>query len=178
MRKFWLMLTDARIRAVLGTLRTAGPGLGELAERPGAAPAFFKPLRSALTAAAAAPPSSAAASRALAAARDFTARLEKVFSDLALHETLPDAAAMEALLCLQRACYEADGLLSAGGRAGAAAAIRGLAAGARKSLALARSAAASSPADFPQNLKFSSIYSALEAVFDAYERCAEALFKT
>ena len=78
MRKFWLMLTNARIRAILRMLRAAGPGLGELTEEPGAAPAFFKPLRSALTAAAAAPPSSAAASQALAAAGDFTARLEKL----------------------------------------------------------------------------------------------------
>ena len=177
MRKFWLTLTDARIKAVLGALRASGPGIGELAKEPAAAPVFFRPLRAALAAAAAAPASSPAAARALAAAEDFTVRLENFFSYLALHRTAPDAPAREALLYLQRACGEAPGLLSLNDRAGAAAGIRSLCAGAHKSLALARAAAGSSPDGFPQNLKFSSIYSGLDAVFNAYESCAEALFK-
>lgn len=177
MRKFLLTLTDARLRAVLGALKASGPGLGDLAEDPGAAPAFFRPPRARLRrASAAAPSSSPAAPLALAAAEEFTARLEKVFSDMALHAAAPDPAVKEALLYLQQACAEARGLLSLGGRAGAFARIKGLAAGAHKNLALARAAAASAPEDFPQNLKFSSIYSGLDAVFYAYERCAEALF--
>jgi|GEM_PF-1632470 len=176
MRKFWLTLTDARLKAVLKALEASGPGLGELAAEPSSAPAFFRPLRAALRAAAALPPSSPGASRALAEAEDFTARLEKFFSDLALHGTAPDAAAKEALLYLQRACCEAPGLLSLSGRAGAASGISGLAAGAHKSLALAGAAANAATADFPRNLKFSSIYSGLDAVISSYERCAEALF--
>jgi hypothetical protein len=177
MRKFWLTLKDARLRAVLKALEASGPGLGELTEDPASAASFFRPLRAALTAAAASPPSSPASSRALTAAEDLMARLDKLFSDLALHKTAPDAAAREALLYLQQACGQAPRLLSLSGRAGAAAEIRGLSAGARKSLALARAAADSAPANFPQNLKFSSIYSGLDAVVDAYERCAEALFE-
>lgn len=178
MRKLWLILTNARLRAVLGALRASGPGIGELVNNPGAAPAFFRPLRARLKLAASAPPAASEASpRALAAAEDFLIRLEKFFSDLDLHKTALDAAAMEALLYLQRACDEAPGLLSPGGRAGAAAAIRGLSAGARKTLAQAGAAAGSSPGRFPEKLKFSSIYSGLDAIFNAYECCAEALFK-
>ncbi|MBI4351720.1 MAG: hypothetical protein HY550_09790 [Elusimicrobia bacterium] len=175
MRKYRLLLTDARLRAVLGALKTCGPGLGDLAEDPGSAPAFFAPLRARLRRAAG--NGAPASSRALAAAEEFTERLEKLFSGLALHGTAPDAAVMEALLCLQRACGEARDLLSTGSRAAAFARLRGFSAGGRKCLALARTAAAASPGGFPQNLKFSSIYSGLDAAFDAYERCAEALFK-
>lgn len=178
MRKIWLRLTDARLKAALGALRASGPALGDLFEKPGDAPGFFKPLRAGLRRAAlaahGAPP---AASQALAAAEDFIERLERVFSDMALHGTQPDAPVKEALVYLQRACAEAPGLLSPGNRAGAFARGRAFSAGARKGLALARSAAEASPSGFPQNLKFSSIYSGLDAVFDAYERCAEALFR-
>ncbi|OIN99498.1 MAG: hypothetical protein AUJ51_12515 [Elusimicrobia bacterium CG1_02_56_21] len=171
------MLTDARIKAVLGAIGASGPGLGELSADPGAAPAFFRPLKARLQAASAAPPSSPASSQALSAAGEFTGRLEKFFSDLALHGTAPDKAVEEALLRLQGACGEAPALLSPGGRAGASARIRGLAAGAHKTLALARAAAEAAPDNFPQNLKFSSIYTGLDGAFDAYESCAEALFK-
>ena len=186
MRRFWLALTDARLKVVLKTLRASGPGLGELVKNPGAAPAFFRPLRAGIRRTYSAAPSAfPASSQALVAAEDFTARLEKFFSDLALHKTPPDAAAREALLYLQQACAEAPGLLSLSGRAGASAEIRGLCAGARKSLALARAAclpagrqsSGSFTCSFTQNLKFGSIYSGLDAVFDAYERCAEALYR-
>lgn len=177
MRSIWLSLRDPGIKAVLGALKAAGPGLGDLAENPSAAPAFFRPLRAALSAAAKIPPSSPAAAAALAAAEDLTGRLEKLFSDLHLHRTAPDRAVLEALLYLQRACAEAPGLLSPRGRSAAAAGIGALAAGARKSLALAGAAAAGPAGNFPENLKFSSIYTGLEAVLDAYERCAESLFK-
>ncbi len=177
MRKFRLALTDARIKAVLAILRAAGPGLGDLVTNPGAAPDFLGPLRAGLRRAASASPSSSpAAPQALAAAEEFAARLEDFFSGLALHRTAPDTAAMEALLRLQQACARAPELLSLSGRTRAAAEIRGLSSGAHKSLTLAGAAAVSSPDNFPQNLKFSSIYSGLDAVFDAYERCAEALF--
>ena len=178
MRKFWLRLTDARLRAVLRALRDSGPCLGNLFQSPSSAPGFFRPLRAGLRRATAAAPGAApAASQALAAAEDFIERLERVFSDLALHGTLPDAPVKEALLYLQRACAEAPALLSPGDRAGAFARSRGFSAGARKVLDLARTAAEASPSGFPQNLKFSSIYSGLDAVLDAYERCAEALFR-
>lgn len=190
MRKFRLLLTDARLRAALGALKASGPALGDLARDPGSAPSVFKPLRARLRlarAATAAPPSSLA----LAAAEEFTERLENLFSGLALHGTAPDAAVKEALLYLQRALAEAPALLSTGSRvagvltgrtrcrshAAAFARLRGFSAGGRKSLALARAAADPSTGGFPQNLKFSSIYSGLDAVFDALERCAEALFK-
>jgi len=84
---------------------------------------------------------------------------------------------MEALLALQRACDEAPGLLSPGGREAAASVIRGLSARAHKTLTQAGAAAGSSPDGFPEKLKFSSIYSGLDAIFNAYEGCAEALFK-
>lgn len=178
MRKIWLRLTDARLKAALRTLRDSGPGLGDLFERPGDATAFFRPLRAGLRQAAGAASGAApAASQALAAAEDFIERLERVFSDMALHGTRPDAPVKEALLYLQRACGEAPALLSPGDRAGAFARGRAFSAGGRKGLALARAAAEASPSGFPQNLKFSSIYSGLDAVFDAYERCAEALFR-
>ena len=178
MRKLWLKLTDARLKPALRALRDSGPGLGDLFESPAAASGFFRPLRAGLRrAAAAATGTPPASSQALAAAEDFVERLERVFSDMALHGTLPDAPVKEALLYLQRACAEAPALLSAGDRAGAFARIRGFSAGARKVLALARAAAEASPSGFPQNLKFSSIYSGLDAVFDAYERCAEVLFR-
>lgn len=178
MRKFWLRLTDARLKAVLRVLRDSGPGLGDLFENPSSAPDFFRPLRAGLRRAAAAGPGTPpASSQALASAEDFMERLERVFSDMALHGTPPDAPVKEALLYLQRACGETAALLSPADRAGTFARSRAFSAGARKVLALARTAAEASPSDFPQNLKFSSIYSGLDAVFDAYERCAEALFR-
>jgi hypothetical protein len=178
MKKLWLALSDPRLKAALNAVESSGPGLGDLIKEPAGAAGFFRPLRSSLAKASKARPASPASAQALAAAEDFTARLEKLFSDLSLHGTAPDAAALEALLYLQTACAETAGLLSRGGRAGALARVRGLSAGARKTLALAGAAAAASPADFPLNLKFSSIYSGLDAVFDAYERCAEALYRS
>ena len=38
MRKIWLRLTDARLKAALRALRDSGPGLGDLFESPAAAP--------------------------------------------------------------------------------------------------------------------------------------------
>ncbi len=178
MRKLWLALTDPPLKAALNAIESSGPGLGDLAKEPAGAAAFFKPLRSSLTKASKARSSSPASSKVLAAAEDFTARLEKLFSDLALHGMHPDAAALQALLYLQQACGEAQGLLSSGSRAAALARIRGLSAGARKALSQAAGAAAAPAGDFPQNLKFSSIYSGLDAIFDAYERCAEALYRS
>jgi len=135
-------------------------------------------VRAALRAASSSPASSPARLQALAAAEEFTARLEKLFFDLALHKTVPDMTAREALLYLQQACDKAPELLSLSGRAGASAEIRGLSAGALKSLAVSRTAAGASPGDFPQKLKVCSIYSGLDAIFDPYERCADALYSS
>jgi len=172
-RELWLALTDARAGAALKTLRAAGPALGDLAARPADAPAVFRPLKAALASALAAgrPSSLAAAS----AAEDFAVRLEKFFSDLALLKLPPDPPVLEALLCLQRACGAAGRLPSPGARARASEEVRLLCGAGRRSLSLARTAAAAAPSDFPLNLKFSSIYSGLDAVFDSLERCAEAL---
>lgn len=172
-RELWLKLTDARVGAALKTLRVAGPALGDLAARPADAPAVFRPVKADLAAAlAAGRPASLAAA---AAAEDFAGRLEKFFSDLALLQLAPDPAVLEALLALQRACAAAGRLPSTSARAKAAGEVSQLCAAGRRSLSLARAAAASAPSDFPLNLKFSSIYSGLDAVFDSLERCAEAL---
>lgn len=176
LREFWLKLTDPRTGAVLRVLDAAGQAVGDLAEEPGSAPAFFRPLRAGLDAAKGRP-SSPAAAEALAAAEDFAARLEKTFADMALLSAPPDAAVREALLCLQRACGAAGPLLSPRARAGAAAELKALCGAGRRSLSLAGAAARSADRDFPLNLKFSSIYSGLDAVFDSLERCAEALFR-
>ena len=175
MRKLWLKVTDRRFRAALAAVEQTGAALGDLEAAPASAPVFFRPLRAAL-AAAAASPSGQASARARTAAEEFVLRLERVFADLALHNPRPDDAVREAMLRLQRACAAAGSLASPGRRAAAAEQIRGLCAGSRKVLDLARGAAASAPADFPQNLKFSSIYSGLADATDAFERCAEALF--
>ena len=116
--------------------------------------------------------------RSRAAADDFTARLEKFFADLALHRTAPDTEMVQALACLQAACLRAPGLLSPRRRAAALAGIRALAASGSRVLRGARTAAEARPGNFPQNLKFSSIYSGLDAVFDAFERCASALYES
>jgi hypothetical protein len=113
----------------------------------------------------------------LAAADDFAARLEKFFTDLALHKTAPDRALEQALLYLQAACAAVPGLLSPGRRAGALEKIHGLSGAGASTLRLAKTAAEAQHANFPQNLKFSSMYSGLDAVFDAFERCAVALYE-
>jgi hypothetical protein len=176
LREFWLKLTDARVGAVLYALHAPGRAMGDLAASPSSAPAFFRPLRRELDKARSAP-SSPAAAEALAAAEDFAGRLEKVFADMALHGVEPDAAVSDALLRLQASCSGAGALLSAGKRAKALERVRGLCAGAAQALDRSRRAAEADPAGFPQNLKFSSIYSGLAAATDALERCAEALCK-
>jgi len=175
MRKIWLKLTDRRFRAAVSAVERTGEALGDLAERPAEAPVFFRPLKAELSASAAAPAGEASA-RARAAAEEFLLLLERFFADLALHGVRPDAALSEALLRLQRACGAAGGLVSPVSRAAAAREIRGLCAGSRRGLSQAERAANSDPSGFPQNLKFSSIYSGLDAATDAFERCAEALF--
>ncbi len=175
-REFWLKLTDARVGAVLWTLDAPARVMGDLTEAPGRAAEFFAPLRKALDAARARP-SSPQAAEALAAAEEFAARLEKAFSDMSLHAVAPDAPVMEALGRIQAACRGAGRLLRLPRRAAALAETRGLCDGARRALQSAARAAASDPGAFPQNLKFSSIYSGLAAATDALERCAEALFR-
>lgn len=175
MRRFWLTLTDARLRSVLRTLETAGAGLGDLAADPGGAAVFFRPLKTGLEKAAAA--GQLRSLEALSAAEDLAARLEKTFLDMANLKTAPDPAALEALFCLQRACAGSGRLLSVRGRAGAAAELNALCTAGRRSLYLAKTSLNSSGQDFPQNLKFCSIYSGLDAAFDSLERCAEALFR-
>jgi len=102
LRRFYLLLTDRRLRAALAALRVSGRGLGDLAAAPGQAAVFFRPIKARLDRAAqAGPPRSLPA---LGAAADFAARLEKTFSDMALLQAPPDRAALEALACLQRAC--------------------------------------------------------------------------
>lgn len=175
LRRFYLLLTDRRLRAALAALRAAGPALGDLAAEPGQAAAFFRPLRARLhEAAQAGEPRSLPA---LAAATDFAARLEKAFSDMALLQAPPDRAALEALACLQLACGAADGLLSPSRRARADASLRAAAAAGRRLLSSAKAAADRAPDGFTQNLKFSTIYSGLDGAFDSLERCAEALFR-
>ena len=173
-KRVLLLLSDARYGAALRAVEMAGAGLGDLSRAPERSATFFKPLRDGLARAAAAPGNRPGPTRLLAAAEDFTLRLEKVFTDMALHKTAPDAAVKEALLALQRACALTPSLLSAG-NSGTAAETAAFCAQGRKSLRLAKAAADSAPSDFPLNLKFSSMYSGLDAVFDALERCSDAL---
>lgn len=169
------MLTDRRLRAVLGTLRAAGPGLGDLAASPGGAAAFFRPLKAGLRSAAAS--GRGPSLPAVAAAEDFAARLERAFSDMHRLEAPPDEAVLQALAFLQRACAIAPRLLSHSARPAAYDLLRAHCAGGRRALRQAKAAADSPPSDFPANLKFSSIYSGLDGAFEAFERCAEALFR-
>ncbi len=177
MRSFLLRLTDKRLRATLGTVTGCGEALGDLEREPAAAPTLLRPFRKELDSARAAG-SSQEAGRALAAADDFAARLEKTFSDMALLQVRPDSPSREALLHLQRACSLTPRLLSRSGRAAASAELLAHCATGRKALSLALSAAeaAGSPSSFPLNLKFSSIYSGLDSVFEALERCAGSLY--
>ncbi|MGD9643259.1 MAG: hypothetical protein AB7V08_11030 [Elusimicrobiales bacterium] len=176
LRRLLLTLTDRRLGAALAALRAAGPALGDLAAAPAGAAEFFRPFRVRLHNAAeqAGEPRSLAA---LAAAMDFTARLEKTFSDMALLQAPPDRAALEALARMQLACGAADDLLYTSRRALAFASLRAAIAEGRRLLASAKAAADRSPESFTQNLKFSSIYSGLDGAFDSLERCAEALFR-
>jgi hypothetical protein len=175
MRRFWLTLTDERLKSVIRTLDSAGTGLGDLAADPEGSAAFFRPLKAALRkAAVSGRPRSL---EALSAAEDFAALLEKTFFDMAILKTKPDPAILEALLCLQRACSETGKLLSIRRRNKAAAELNSLCATGRRSLHLAKTSADVSGQGFPQNLKFCSIYSGLDAAFDSLERCAEALFR-
>lgn len=173
MRATWLTLTDRRLRAAMKAVTLSGEALGDLAAAPGEAAAFFRPLRSGLEAAAGSGKEGSLA--ALSAAEDFTVRLEKAFSDMALLSAPPDDVARQALLYLQRACAIAPKLLSASGRPSAYDLLRAHCAGGRKVL---RQALGASPsAGFPENLKFSSIYTGLDGAFEAFERCADALFR-
>lgn len=176
LREFWLKLTDARVGAVLYALDAPAKAMGDLEASPASAPAFFRPVKLALEKAKASP-SSPAAAEALAAAGEFADRLEKFFSDTALLRAAPDRPVLEALARVQAACRCSGRLLSVRARAGALEEVRGLCAGARLALESAGRAAAAEPGGFPQNLKFSSIYSGLAATTDALERCAEALFR-
>ncbi|OGR40867.1 MAG: hypothetical protein A2X35_02735 [Elusimicrobia bacterium GWA2_61_42] len=175
MRRYWLALTDPRLKAAMHALERAGAALGDLAAAPAGAAAFFAPLKKSLAKAAGARPGNPAGSAALAAAEDLTLRLERAFSDMARLEAPPDAAARHALLALQRACALTPRLVSRSSRAAAFAQAAALCNTGHKTLALARAAADRAPGEFPLNLKFSSIYSGLDAVFCAFERCAEAL---
>lgn len=175
LRRLRLGLSDRRLRAALRVIRDCRLGIGDLAASPGGAAAFFKPLRERLSGALAAPPASAAGSAAAAAAEDVAGRLEKFFTDLALHGIKPDRPIKNALFCLQRACAEAPSLLSTGRRAKSLAGIRSLSAAAQRELRLAREAARAAGSDFPAKLKFDSMYSGLDAVLDAFLRCAVAL---
>ncbi len=179
MRAFWLKLTDGRLRAVTAALTGCGRALGDLENSPAAAPSLLRRYRQALESARSAD-SSPEAGRALAAADDFAARLEKTFSDMALLDARTDAPCREALLRLQLACALSPRLLSRYGRARASRDLLSHCAAGRKALALAAAAAAAAaaadPAGFPRNLKFSSIYSGLDSVFEALERCAGSLY--
>ena len=180
MRSFWIKLTNARTRAALQASERSGEALGDLAAAPAGAPAFFKPLRAGLARAAASGGPNPQGSAALSAAEDFTLRLEKTFSDMALLQAPPDAPVKEALIYLSKACSLTPVVLSRNRREHALREILGLSAVGRKALSLARDAASRPasgphPGGFAQNLKFSSIYSRLDTVFDALERLAEAL---
>ena len=175
MRNTWLKLTDARLRASLSALEAGGRAAGDMAAAPELAAGLMRPARAQLSAAIRSGPR--ASLEAAYAAEDFSARLEKVFSDMALLSLRPDAVALEALGHLQRACEAAGGLLSPSARNRAAGLIRAHCASGRRGLALACAAEAGEGPDFPRKLKFSSIYSGLDAALDALERCAEALFR-
>jgi hypothetical protein len=164
--------TDKRLRAAADALERSGKVLGDLAADPAGASAFFAPVKASLAAARCAP-GAERGSAAIAAAEDLTHLLEKVFMEMLLFKTPQDAAIKEALFLLQEACALTPRLMF--GKADAAAGIRARSAAARKALAGALTAAGNAPEEFAQNLKFSSIYSGLDAVFDALERCAETL---
>jgi len=175
LRRFLLKLSDTRLRAALETIEECGDELGDLAAAPANAAAVFGPLRERLARAAAEPPASAAGTKAAGAAEDLLVRLEKFFADLALHKTVPDAPMKEAMLRLQKACAAAPALLSGNRRDEALARTRALCASAARTLSLAMTASSAARGDFPANLKFSSMYSGLDAVFSAFARCADAL---
>ena len=182
MRALWLKLTDARLKAVLSAAGRSGAALGDLTAAPAGAAAFFKPLRAELASAATAGEPGPAGSSALSAADDLTRRLEKTFSDMALLGAPPDAPVKEALIYLSNACKLVPALLSRFRRERALRETLGLSAGGRKALSLAldaasRPASGPQPGGFAQNLKFSSIYSGFDSVFDALERLAEALVR-
>jgi hypothetical protein len=172
-RKIWIRLTDGRVRAAVKALELVGLGIGDLAARPGDAATFFRPIKIQLYAAI--KEGKPASLAAVSAVENFAARLEKAFADMQLLQAPPDRAALEALKLMQRACAAAPGLLSTAGRKRADLEGKACCAQGRKTLALAKVAVEG--AGFPQNLKFSSIYSGLDAAFDALERCGEALFK-
>jgi hypothetical protein len=159
----------------MDALRRSCKAAGDLAAAPASAPAFFRPLRARFDALRAAPGLPGPGLKAFAAAEDFTLRLEQFFSGMALHGTRPDAAVMDVLAILQLARPVLPGLLGRR-RDGALAGIHGACYRAAGVLRRAREASAAAPGDFPLNLKFSSMYSDLDAVFDAFARCAEALY--
>jgi len=175
MRRFWLPLTDARLKAAMTALRRAGAAVGDLAAEPHGAASFFAPIKRQLAAASGAAPKNPAGSAALAAAEDFTLRLERTFTDMARLDAPPDIAVRRALSALERACALTPRLVSRSARAAAFAEAMALCATGRKTLALAGAAADNAAGAFALNLKFSSIYSGLDAVLYAFERCAEAL---
>ena len=191
-RRLYLYLTDRRLRGALNAIGACAGALGDLAKNPEYAPAFFKPHRLRLARLAYAVPggqggeAAAAQGRtavpgsgqAVPAAEDFTARLENFFNGLARHKTAADAPVRQSLSYLQAACAETWKLLSPWQRADALAKIRGLSATGTRHLRLARTAISERRGNFPQILKFSSMYSDLEAVFDALERCALSLYES
>lgn len=157
------------------TLEAGGRAVGDMAAAPERAGELLRPLRAGL--AAALRSGQRCSLEAAYAAEDFAARLEKAFTDMALLKTRPDAAALEALGHLQLACAAAGGLLSPAVRNRAAGLVRAHCASGRRVLALASASEPGAGPDFPRKLKFSSIYSGLDAALDALERCAEALFR-
>lgn len=167
------MVTDGRVKAAVRALQLAGVGIGDLAAKPGEAATFFRPIKIQLYAAI--KEGKPASLAVVSAAEDLASRLEKTFSDMALLQAPPDRPVLEALRLMQRACAAAPDLLSTSGRKNADLEVRTCCGEGRKTLVLAKAAAEG--AGFPQNLKFSSIYSGLDAAFDSLERCAEALFK-
>jgi hypothetical protein len=173
MRLLRKLFGDKRLYAAADALRRSGLALGDLAAAPDTAAAFFAPLKASL-AGLRNDPGDPRGSAAIAAAEDFTRLLEKAFSEMALFNAAPDLAVKEALLCLQRACALAPALGQNGAEKDRTR-IMELSAAARKALAGARTAADRDPGELTGNLKFSSIYSGLDAVFDALERCAGAL---
>lgn len=175
LRLLLLPITAPRRHAAMDALRRSCLAAGDLAAAPAAAPAFFRPLRARFEALRAAPGLPGPGLRAFAAAEDFTLRLEQFFSGMALHGSQPDEAILEVLAILQLARPALPGLLGRR-KDKALAAISGARSRAAGVLSRAREASAAAPGDFPLNLKFSSMYSDLDAVFDAFARCAEALY--
>ncbi|HNW45537.1 MAG TPA: hypothetical protein PKI19_13625 [Elusimicrobiales bacterium] len=172
LRLISLYFTDRGLWAAVRTISDCGRALGDLALKPGDAQRFFRPRLERLSGAAA----GGRAGPALAAAEDFAARLQKFFMDLELQRTAATPELGQALAYLQAACPLAGELTSPRRRAAALEKLRGLSAAAAAVLRRAKTAAQARPDNFPQNLKFSSMYSDLEAVFDAFERCAVSLY--